>query len=766
MRPQAPITAPPGNDPLRNARAALADHDYSAALRALRAAPGDALETRTLRTLARNLAALARHRPDLAPRLADAGDPTDLGPYRLLVGPTGHPTLAHGPEPAAKPQPLTPAADPIAQLKRLAPQLKEQNARGGGLALAGLGDGYLLQYLAQQPDSPLGEQRAVFVIEPDYPGLFAALHVIDHTAAAGAIAQPRFQWLVGPDWADALRRRFIDQPTLPPPSSWLPSPPRGRDIAETLQAVAAEGQARRDAAVDRIQTRDRVASRYAPDALAALLGPEPPRPPRALLLTSRFTTVLQYATRDVARGLEALGFETRVAIEPEPWHRLTSASLADAVDRFDPDLVFQIDHLRYELPDWFPRRPPFVGWVQDHLANLDCEPAGRSIGERDFVLMGSPAFYVDRFGYPRRQCLATPKLTHPPAIAGEASLSPDDARPVVAFASNASQTPDRLRDDLLDKYQDAGPFRDLLAAASAAMIDAYARGGHLAGFSGLASVIEGVAGEIGVSIPPGQRVALVHTLAHPLHNALYRQQTLDWLLDAAPAAGLTLELYGAGWESHPRFAPYAKGVADYHAELPELTRTAAVNLQAVPFVSFCHQRLLDGVAAGGFFLVREHPADAAPDALWQWLADHGLEAADGEQAALAATGESHHDELAALIAAVRAAVTDHDDQDAFALVRAWAEAGLLRVGEPPIPSLGEVSFHDPASLAERLKTFAHDGAARRAVVQEQRRDVLERFTYEAGLRGVLDRVRQRLLDEPAARDHDQPPGAISLRGAA
>ena len=53
----------------------------------------------------------------------------------------------------------------------------------------------------------------------------------------------------------------------------------------------------------------------------------------------------------------------------------TAAQLAE----FKPDLVFQIDHLRYEHGDLFPPELPFVCWIQDHLANLRTPEADRPI---------------------------------------------------------------------------------------------------------------------------------------------------------------------------------------------------------------------------------------------------------------------------------------------------------------------------------------------------------------------------------------------------
>ena len=82
----APVPAPDAADvgssgadsaALEAARAAIRAGDEVAALRTLRRARLDTAEAHFTQNLARNLAAIARHRPDLRQRL---GDPLDLGP--------------------------------------------------------------------------------------------------------------------------------------------------------------------------------------------------------------------------------------------------------------------------------------------------------------------------------------------------------------------------------------------------------------------------------------------------------------------------------------------------------------------------------------------------------------------------------------------------------------------------------------------------------------------------------------------------------------
>src|SRR5205807_3990646 len=78
-------------------------------------------------------------------------------------------------------------------------------------------------------------------------------------------------------------------------------------------------------AADDSQTKFKVDAYYAGRNLGdagGLWGPVKERKPRILLTTTRFSTVLQHSTRDVAGAFESLGWETRVLIESTNYHRL------------------------------------------------------------------------------------------------------------------------------------------------------------------------------------------------------------------------------------------------------------------------------------------------------------------------------------------------------------------------------------------------------------------------------------------------------------
>lgn len=699
--------------------------------------------TEMKRCLARNLAAMQVRHPDIYRQLIELPTTDALG---IANTPSGRPTVlvrrADGSvmSLAGGPDPLVAAANTVAQVRKVAPN-------GEGLGLCGMGDGHLLQALAQNPPALFMDmQQAVFVFESEPQIVLHALMIHDFGGDDGPIAAARFRWFVGPNWLADLNDAVERNPALGVPGVTLQQGPH----ATELQAGA-------QAALQRIIDRDAAARREAeayyatltPGVLADVFGDRPSRAPRVLLLTTRFSTVLQFSTRDTADAFRALGWDAQVLIEPSPSHRMYQHVIRRAIADFRPDLFFQIDHLRREHRDLIPANLPFVCWGQDHLPNLITPDAGRRVGELDFVLTDNPGGYARNYEYPARQLIATSKLT----VAGEApeaqstNVSNAEVDDVV-FVSNASRTPQQLLGEAGDTWDGTAAALNVLRDGAGHVMARYFAGNSIATYSEIRGIVRDVQTAHGVTLTPEETLSVSKWLTHPFNDALYRQQALRWAVSAAKDLGLSLGLYGKGWDAHPEFAAFARGPVAYGEPLRELTRRAAINLQIVPYLCL-HQRLLDGLAAGGFFLVRQNPNDVHPQALLNFLDKHCSHEVRTTAAARAAIALELRREFERLVALAAPGIVSTDAEDPVALIRDWADAGNLQVadgrqGNDPevLPRLREVSFDGEAQLRKRLTRFARDPHARRDVASQQRTTVLARLSYTAG----MDRVRRRIAE--------------------
>lgn len=686
--------------------------------------------TEMKRCLSRNLAALQTRRPEIYQQLITLGATDAVG---IAVSASGHPTiLARRPDGTSIS--LSGGNDPLVAARNVLAEVKRLTPNGESVAVCGVGDGYLMQLLAKHPPELfMDTQQAVFVLEPQPQILLHALMIHDCADANGPIAQERFRWFIGADWHAQLDAAVEAQPSMGLPTIMLQ---QGFDGASIKSQV--------EAGINSLVARDAIAKReveayYAritPTELARVFGPSPARKPRVMLLTTRFSTVLQYSTCDTAEAFRELGWDAQVVIEPGPSHRLYQHTIRRVVADFKPDVVFQIDHLRREHRDLFPPGLPFVCWIQDHLSSLKAPSAAASITPNDFVLTDAAGVYSDTFGYPARQLIGLNKLTRVPSALPDAELGSGDD---IVFVSGASHLPDQTLAARVAQYEGSSTGRLLLAEAGARLIEIYRDGGFVPTWIELLEIVRTVGVERRLDVPKVERETLAAWLFHPFNDSLYRQQALTWAADAADEMGATLALYGKGWERHPRLASYARGPVAYGTDLERLTRRSRINLQIVPYLCL-HQRLLDGLVAGGFYLIRQHPADTEVGALLDFLNAHAGPAVRNVPDALTALPVEHVAEFHRRLAEVRPSLATSDGDDAVRIARQWAEIGLVRPGAPVLPDYVDTCFHDAASLRERLKRFLADPCARNDLRERQRASVVERFSYVSGMRRVIGEI--------------------------
>ncbi len=639
------------------------------------------------RCLCRNLASLEQFRPDLFTQLVSLPKNSRVG---IGASASGHPTIivqrADGQNIA-----LSPNNQPLAALAAAWAQLKPVFESGQAFCLCGIGDGYLFHQVAQKPPTLfMDTQQAVYLLEPDAHVVLTALMIHDYTGPTGPIEQSRFQWFIGPDWAAELRAALLADICLPPPNISLMLGLAPADIQAGLNAILRD-LGERDAR--HRQTVDAHYARQNMEQSKALFGDTPPRRPRVLLLTTRFSTVLQYATFDAAAAFAAANWETHVLIKPSPHHRILTSTTRTVLAEFQPDLVFQIDHQRQEHPSVFPASLPFACWIQDHMAHLMTRQAGEKVGETDFVLTDAGPLYVHNYGYPRRQMVALSKLTAPPPLLPRPADRGDD----LVFVSNASGTPQALLNTLLQKFAGAEADQDFVTEAMRRIVELHAGGDALPTYQDVRRFLRDLLKEMALEMAEDRFTELAAYLNHPICDALYRQQALRWAADAAKELGLSLALCGKGWENHPEFSAHARGPIAPGRALHELTRKAAINLQIVPYLCL-HQRLLDGICSGSFFLIRQHVSDVAPQAMLDLLeAQCGSHIHRLDQAR-ACVPPPVRDRFESLVKDCVRCLCSIGTEDPIEMVRAWQEARLLVPNAGVLPSLDAVSFSDASSL--------------------------------------------------------------------
>ena len=635
------------------------------------------------------------------------------------------------------------AANSDARILEAFDALREARATGAAVCVLAVGDGSVVAALAKfGPVLAFDRQQEINVVEPDTARFAATLWRADLRRALG---DPRVAWYVGPDWAEAVVDDLLARPTKMQPqfACW------GGEACESLRDAFVAIEHRVTSA--RQGRRDEIDAYYATvsdDEFVAVTSPHPPRKPRVLMLTSAFTSVLKYSTADSADAMHALGWDVMVLTEAERWHAIVPATIEAAIHSFRPDLIFQIDHLRYEWRGSIPERLPFVCWVQDHLTNLTSPEAGPTIGERDFVLTGGVYKYVERHGYPRRQCVDMAKVSREPVVPATWDEDGED----VIYVSNCAQpaasilfeTAARLGEIAEPQVQStyraaAGEMTRLYAAGKAVRLDGEIR----------EIVRRNAGGTLGVE--PEQYV--LDLLSQRLNNALYRHQALEWAGHIADARGLRFGIYGAKWDKHPTLARYARGGVDYGEALGALTRRSKILLQLEPYGCFTHQRMLDAVLAGGFTLVRSHPINTLAIRFRDFLARNVAASADTIDDVRCAIAPAASAAFESLVAEMR---RFDATSDVVNIIRGWHRGGILGDDAQALPAIDAIEFDSREQLAARIDRFVADRDARRAIAGAQRNAIQQRLTYKAALGRAMRRVHGLLADSLASRVGDAP----------
>jgi len=619
--------------------------------------------------------------------------------------------------------------------------------------VVGLDQGWLWEALYKLdwavPTAP-GMRMPLYLLAADIERLWVVLHFQNWTTL---LADPRVQLLAGPDSIARLQVMLDSNPRLLAPRLSVTVEPAlwstGRNYDDFIRAVAAANDARLATARRGLAALDKTDADDDPGALS-----EKFRTGRLRILgiTSRFTTFLQYSMRDWLAALSAMGHETRLLIEQADHESVTPLVFAEECAEFKPDLVLMIDHARGEF-DGLPRQVPFVMWVQDRLPNIYRAEAGAMQRDRDYVIGYGMAECVTRFGYPDSRFM--------PALVGvnesrfvPRQLTGDELeryRCDVSFVSHASATTQQIVEE--EAARSSSPrTRKLLDDLLGRFGAIYDAGGCVTEPGHLQTVIDNTLRDNQVTCEGG---TLLDMVMHRLNNALFRHQAIGWLADL----GVDLHLYGKGWERHPRFARFARGVADNQVQLSMIYQASTINLHASPFGS-AHQRVFEGLAAGGFFLLRGVAGDATErlfQQAWDWCQRRGVRSA-GELNAQ--TDET----LAAILSAVQSATGSDPRADMpffFATLKEAALGGFCPTASTLWNEFDQVAFWNKEQLGRQVQHFLSNADDRRETAAAMRARSLETVTYRAISKRMLNFIADDLAGAASANATALPPAAAA-----
>jgi hypothetical protein len=587
-----------------------------------------------------------------------------------------------------------------------------------------------------------GYSCALFIVVPDPADLAVALHLGEWGAI---LRDPRVHWSVGADWQGALGTLLQGAPDLPLPCHLLSCTPNApldeaRRVVESLSAERERATAESFAALTR-RYAERGPGWVARRMEEALDGSGPPL--RVLAAVSRHTTFLKHSMRDIQRAFEALGHRFEVLTEATDHEVLGPPTYHEAIRRTDADLFFLIDHLRCELRDIIPDNLPLLTWDQDKLPQVFTEQNVRGLPPRDF-LVGWAKYDFLTLGGKADQYLNACIPTCPEQFGGEPLTEEEQRRYAcdVSYVSHASQTPEEFHREERALYADAR-VRDFIDELYVVTPDVLRRTTTME-VDAPNLVLAEAARRCGWTLEDGPlRQRLIGWYLWRLGDRIFRHTALEWVARWAATTGRCFRLYGNGWDRHPTLKPFAAGPAQNGRELLCIHRASKVNLQLMP-AGFIHQRALDGLASGGFFLTRLTPGDARGAHLRPLI-----------------------ERLDALGIRGNESLPTHDDPLLGRMLEAWMGPWYAAWRDPTrrlldyvrssaefpqahelFPDFPRVAFDSEEQFTERVEHFLAHHEERREVAGRMRAAVLERLTYKATVRRILRSYAEYLRSIP------------------
>ena len=608
------------------------------------------------------------------------------------------------------------------------------------LLVAGVDQGWLWEQAYRMPvSSPAvpGYRPPLYFLVKEIEELWIALHLHDWRTM---LADGRVRLMAGDNVVEQLRLALLNDPQVPEPKVALTLGPSIWPSGSDLDSIVAGTRATLSAEFRESMARyPAIYSWATPGTVAEKLRSGERL--RVLGMTSRYTTFLQYSMRDWLAAFERLGHETRLVIENDSYEMHNSLTTARVCCEFRPDLIVMIDHCRGEY-NAMPGQIPFVMWVQDQLPNIFSERGGAMQGSMDFCLGFGRLHLSGRYGYPARRYMPSTMGVNeerfgngPPTPAQLERFACD-----VSYVSHASTPADELLKGQLERQ--AADGKRFFVDVYERMVAHYEGGGAALSDVAIRLLIEQSLAATKVSIPESDLKPLLTFLNGQLSNALFRHQTLIWLSEL----GVNLHIYGRGWEKHPKLARHAKGIADNITDLGAIYRASKINIQVTPHGAV-HQRLLDGLAAGGFFLLRYHGGDAVGpiyQALWDWCERNGI--TNNEQ--LYARADERIVEMIDGINQMEGSPDDRREMSVFDVMNGHRDNDFMTSAASIWPEYELVAFDTREELEAKVKHFLADEGARRAVAASMRAAMVERASYLSITRRLMKFIADELT--PAA----------------
>jgi len=330
--------------------------------------------------------------------------------------------------------------------------------------------------------------------------------------------------------------------------------------------------------------------------------------PRILFWTSRYTTTIQYHTRDAMESAIKAGCECRYLIEPDMLRRVTKEKQVEVFLDFKPDVVFDIDHFRFENSFYIPKEIVYVTWIQDPLKVILDPDSAKKLTSRDCLLnhLINDSQIKNIYG----NLLIDAPIPASSSVYKTYNLTDEEKKNYsadicfVCHASDAEVYIKKMISAYEESFGDSGVTDIIRLILYEYRQMAYA-GDFFYSKEEFAEYIRKVSVHNGYELDNGFRDALADELEKWYNQRLFRQVLVDWILEA----GFTnVKLWGNGWMTNPKYSKYAMGPAQNGEILSKIYQSSKIvvgnNIRTTGAA-----RVWECMLSGGFYLSNYIPAD-------------------------------------------------------------------------------------------------------------------------------------------------------------
>lgn len=331
------------------------------------------------------------------------------------------------------------------------------------------------------------------------------------------------------------------------------------------------------------------------------------RPLRVLLFSSRNQYINPFISANWHKAFLALGFDSRLLLEEQPYHNPTGEYFFEQLNTFRPDAVLWVNQAVGDLIPEAGIRKSLL-WL-GRFRDVSSVVAGVPINYEHnmFVVAVTPewASRAMSAGLPQERYIYEPDGVDVETFSVREYPDAHRYEADIVNVNSAAGQEGAQRQALLAIAGDDQPLRTLVhrlcdeIAADAAhdrfvffpqawrkRVDAeLASMGRDATLSTRAFLSEGC-----VSL------AAMH----------YRVRLMTWIIES----GITnrIKLWGDGWTNIERFRPYAMGIAHHDNDLPAIYQHSKISLHDQGYFSM-HERIFEILSCGGFPLVKRPTPD-------------------------------------------------------------------------------------------------------------------------------------------------------------